>query len=117
RGQADGAAGDAGSQRAGIAEHVDVTIAPGRDRCQRRTAGKLVRSVQIGEHETIGGRLLDLGELPAIVQLDRGPRRGVRVAKDVEDVDAVPTVHVHFLIDYARRDAEVVGWLEEKHQH
>ena len=93
-----------------------MPITPGGDRCQQRTAGELVGGVQIGEKETVGGRLFDLRELPAIAQLYRRPCRGVRVAQDVEDIDAVPSVHVHFLIDDARSDAELFTRLVEERQ-
>jgi hypothetical protein len=55
-----------------------------------------------------------LREDSVVAELDRWPCRRERIAEDVEDVDAIPSAQVDFLIDQARRDTQTVHRLEEE---
>ena len=110
-GQTDAAAGDAGRERGRIADDEDVAIGVRGDRGQGQ-ATEVVLEIEIAEEELVGERLLDLDELLAIAEVHGGPGGGERIGEDVEVVDAIPAVHLHFLIEDARRDREPLVRLE-----
>ena len=114
--EADRAAGDAGSERGGVAQDVDLAIDVRADGGECLAAAKVVGEVDVGQTELVAERLVDLGEELALAQAHRWPRRGERIRQDVEHVDAVPAVHLDVLIKDARRDAQLRGRLEQERQ-
>ncbi len=103
--EADGPAGDAGSQGGRIAHDQDLAMRVRCDRGQARLS-QVVRQIQVGEQEVVGEGLVDLGEHLALAQGHRGPGGGVRIGQDVEGINAVPAVHLHPLIDDPRDNAQ-----------
>ena len=114
RRQSNRSAGDARRQRGGVAKDVDIAIDIRRDRRERFSAAEVVIDVEITEREFVAERLFELRELTSIAELHRRTRRREWVPKNVVDIDAIPAVHVHFLIEDARRDAEFRVRFEEE---
>src|SRR5207237_4003291 len=106
-GQADAAARDTGGERTRVAHDEDVAGVVGGDRGELGDA-EVVVDVQVGQVPLVGVRLPDLDELLPVAQRDRGPLRGERVGQDVVDIDAVPAVHLDFLVEETWRDGQPV---------
>ena len=107
-GQADRAARDRAGQRGRVAQHVDVAMGVGGDGRQEDVA-EVVLDVDVPEHEVVGGGLVELCEELSVAERHLGAGRRVGIGQDVEDVDPVPAVHLHRLVEEARNDGELVA--------
>ena len=105
--QADAAAGDAGGERRRVADDEDVTIVVGGDRGQGGVA-EVVVDGEVAERELVREGLVELSELLAIAEGHLRARRRERVGQDVEDVDPVPAVHLHLLVDEPGGDGQAI---------
>src|SRR6185436_13942694 len=85
----------------------DVAVRVGGDRGQRAPA-RLPVDLEVSQEELVGEGLLDLSELLALAEGHRRTRRREGIGQDVVDVLAVPSVHVHFLVEDTWGDGEAL---------